>query len=207
MSNSDARGPPRANAATASLYAPDGRRKYLNLAERRRILAAADAAQESEALFVETMAWTGARISEVLAMTPASLQIERGVVAIVTLKRRCFVVREVPLPPQLVADLERHFQLSARQLDPELASKRLWRCHRVTAWRLVKSLMRQSGISGPSACPRGFRHGFGVGTLQAGVPLNLVQRWLGHARISTTAIYAGACGDEERAIAERFWNK
>jgi hypothetical protein len=26
-----------------------------------------------------------------------------------------------------------------------------------------------------------------VGSMQAGVPLNLVQRWLGHARISTTA--------------------
>ena len=25
--------------------------------------------------------------------------------------------------------------------------------------------------------------------LQAGVPVNLLQRWLGHARIGTTAIY------------------
>jgi site-specific recombinase XerD len=41
--------------------------------------------------------------------------------------------------------------------------------------------------------------------LQAGVPLNLAQRWLGHARISTTAIYAAACGPEERALAVRFW--
>jgi len=205
MSNSDARGLARANAAATALYAPDGRRKYLNLAERRRILAAANSAQRSEALFVETMAWTGARISEVLALTPASFQIERGIVAIATLKRRRFVVREVPLPPELVIGLERHFQLSARQLDPKLACQRLWCCHRVTAWRLVKDLMRQSGISGPSACPRGFRHGFGVGTLQAGVPLNLVQRWMGHARMETTAIYGGAMGPEERTIADRFW--
>jgi integrase/recombinase XerD len=58
---------------------------------------------------------------------------------------------------------------------------------------------------GRPACPRRLRHGFGVGTLQAGVPLNLLQRWLGHARISTSAIYADASGPEEQAFAARFW--
>jgi hypothetical protein len=33
-------------------------------------------------------------------------------------------------------------------------------------------------------------------------PLNLVQRWLGHAQLSTTADAAGA---EERDIARRMW--
>ena len=65
--------------------------------------------------------------------------------------------------------------------------------------------MALSRIIGRAACPRGLRHSFGVGTLQAGVPLNLVQRWLGHARISTTAIYTAACGPEEIAFAARFW--
>jgi integrase/recombinase XerD len=59
---------------------------------------------------------------------------------------------------------------------------------------------------GRAACPRGLRHGFGVGSLQSGVPLNLVQRWLGHARISTTAIYADASGPEELAFARHFWS-
>jgi len=56
-------------------------------------------------------------------------------------------------------------------------------------------------------CTWRFRHGFGVGTLQSGVPLNLVQRWLGHAQIRTTTIYADACGPEEREIAARFWTQ
>jgi site-specific recombinase XerD len=55
------------------------------------------------------------------------------------------------------------------------------------------------------ACPRGLRHAFGIGALQAGIPLNLAQRWLGHSRISTTAIYADVSGDEEKAFATRFW--
>lgn len=38
------------------------------------------------------------------------------------------------------------------------------------------------------------------------IPLNIVQRWLGHARIETTAIYASAIGDEERNLARRAWS-
>ena len=48
-------------------------------------------------------------------------------------------------------------------------------------------------------------HGFGVAAVQASIPLNLVQRWMGHAQLSTTAIYAEAVGKEERDIAARMW--
>jgi integrase/recombinase XerD len=64
--------------------------------------------------------------------------------------------------------------------------------------------MMLAEVVGKVACPRGLRHAFGVGSLQAGVPLNLVQRWLGHARISTTAICAAASGPEEIGFANRF---
>ncbi|MBX3483159.1 site-specific integrase [Phenylobacterium sp.] len=208
MSNNDAReGAQRAAfyGQACGLYSRDGRRKYLNLGERRRLLAAGAAHGPSKALFAETMAWTGARVSEVLALTPAAFQIEQGVVAIVTLKRRGFVVREIPLPPELMRRLDAHFGLSMRQRDAELATQRLWPWHRVTAWRFLKTLAQDAAVTGAPACPRGLRHGFGVGALQAGVPLNLVQRWLGHARMSTTAIYGDACGREERVIASRFW--
>jgi integrase len=36
--------------------------------------------------------------------------------------------------------------------------------------------------------------------------LNLVQRWLGHSSMTTTAIYLQAIGDEERTIAARMWS-
>ena len=35
--------------------------------------------------------------------------------------------------------------------------------------------------------------------------LNLVQKWLGHAQLTTTAIYANAIGAEEKTIAQRMW--
>ena len=189
----------------ASLYAADGGRKYLNLDERRRALTAMESLDPDEALFARTLAWTGARVSEVLALTPASFQIESCVVAFTTLKRRRLCVREVPIPESLMAAIDVQFDLVAAQRDLDRANRRLWPWHRVTAWRVIKRVMRYARIIGRPACPRGLRHGFGVGTLQAGVPLNLLQRWLGHARISTTAIYADASGPEERAFAAQFW--
>jgi integrase/recombinase XerD len=188
-----------------SLYAADGGRKYLNLAERQRAVGTMATLDRDKALFALTLAWTGARVSEALALTPASFQIESGLVAFTTLKRRRLSVREVPLPESLIGAIDERYGLRVAQRDPRTCRVRLWTWHRTTAWRMVKDVMGRSGIVGRLACPRGLRHGFGVGTLQAGVPLNLVQRWLGHARISTTAIYADACGPEEQAFAARFW--
>jgi integrase/recombinase XerD len=44
----------------------------------------------------------------------------------------------------------------------------------------------------------------GIRELQ-GLPLNSVQKWLGHAQLTTTAIYADAVGEEEQSIAARMW--
>ena len=87
------------------LYDPSGDRKYLNREERDRFLAAAETAEPKRCLFALLMVWSGARISEILALTPSSFQLDTGVVTIVTLKRRKFAVRDVPLPPKLMARL------------------------------------------------------------------------------------------------------
>ena len=187
------------------LYAGTGERKYVNQAERRRVLAAMERLERERALFSLLLAWTGGRISEVLAVRPDSFQTERNIVTLRTLKRRRPHFREVPVLPGLMTAIDRHFGLGKLQRDPETAHRRLWSCSRVTAWRFVKGAMLEAGVAGRPACPRGLRHGFAVATLRASVPLNLVQRWMGHARISTTAIYTAVSGDEEAAFAERFW--
>ena len=67
--------------------------------------------------------------------------------------------------------------------------------------------MEIAGIEGDHASPKGLRHGFAVQAIQANVPLTLVQRWLGHADIKTTAIYTSAMGAEERSLASRMWRE
>jgi integrase/recombinase XerD len=192
--------------AGMSLYGSAGGRKYLNAAERRRFTRAARLAPPEVRLFCFTLRWSGARISEVLALTPAAIDVESGVASIETLKRRKRgIVRQVPLPRDVLSELNRVFKLRRLQRDPELGAKRLWRWSRTTGWRRVKEVMAAAGIAGLAAMPKGLRHGFGVNAFQARVPPHLVQRWLGHASLRTTAIYGDVIGPEERAFAERMW--
>lgn len=187
------------------LYGARGERKYVNREERCRVLAVIDGLKVEQALFCMLLAFTGARVSELLALTPASFAIESSVISIITLKRRRMHVREIPIPPALMANLDRVFGLRLAQRSERSSQIPLWRFCRQTAWRIVKHAMRLAHISGRRASPRGLRHSLGVHALQAGVPLHLIQRWLGHSRLSTTAIYADVVGPEEIAFAQRFW--
>jgi len=62
-----------------SLFGRSGSRKYLNAAERQHFTEIARRAAPKIRLFCLTLGWSGARISEVLALTPASIDIESGV--------------------------------------------------------------------------------------------------------------------------------
>jgi integrase/recombinase XerD len=44
-----------------------------------------------------------------------------------------------------------------------------------------------------------------VQAVSRGITLNLVQKSLGHAQLTTTAIYANAVGEEEQSSAVRMW--
>jgi len=77
---------------------------------------------------------------------------------------------------------------------------------RVQAFRRVQQVMMAAAIpEGPHACPKGLRHGFGVHAVSCGIALNMVQKWLGYAQLTTTAIYANAVGEEEQSIAAQMW--
>ena len=71
---------------------------------------------------------------------------------------------------------------------------------------LAKAVMRDVSIAEGSHMPsKGLRHSPAIHAIRSGVPLNLMQRWLGHASMTTTAIYLDALGEEEREIAARIW--
>jgi len=65
--------------------------------------------------------------------------------------------------------------------------------------------MKGAGIGDRQCMPKALRHGFAMGAILNGVPLNVLQRWMGHAGIETTAIYVNVIGLEERALAQRMW--
>jgi integrase/recombinase XerD len=194
------------DCAIRSLYATNGQRKYVNGEERSALAAALRSLPQAKRLFVQAFLWTGARISEVLTVTPESCQIDAAVLTLRTLKRRRFIVREMPVPRSFMQQLDKCFDLRTKQHDERLRCTPLWRFHRVTGWRLIKSIMARAGITGIRASPRGLRHSFGVTAIGKGLPLNLVQKLLGHASINTTTVYTDASGPEERAIVARLWS-
>jgi len=48
----------------------------------------------------------------------------------------------------------------------------------MTAYRKVKAVMKDAGISGIKATPKGLRHAFGIACNQEGIQLNMVPKWL-----------------------------
>ena len=67
--------------------------------------------------------------------------------------------------------------------------------------------MRGAGVEGPQACPRGLRHSFGVAAVTTDLPLSTIAAVLGHASLSTIAIYTTAIGAEARELASRVWTE
>ena len=114
--------------------------------------------------------------------------------------------RAVPVPPALLDALDLVHGIREHQARRDKGrGERLWPGSRMTGWRAVHAVMAAARLDGPHASAKGLRHSFGVTAVSAGIPLNLVQKWLGHAQLSTTAIYANAVGAEEKDIARRMW--
>ena len=186
-----------------TMFNLDGQRKYLTQSETMRFL---DEAKRDD-LFVYAFCWliavTGCRISEALALTPANIDFEARIVVFECLKkRRRSVFRSIPVPMELLQTLR-----TLLRKAPAGDADRLWTWSRMTGYRRIREVMERANLNGAHASPKGLRHAFGVSAIQAGVPLNMVQRWLGHADMKTTAIYTSAIGPEERDIASRMWGR
>lgn len=185
----------------AGLFDERGRRKYLTGDERSRFLLASGRCEARTRALCRLLVYSGCRVSEALQLTRDRLDATTGRVVLRTLKRRKRIYRAVPLPDWLLAEL---LALPLLPLLPE-TPERLFGWCRQTAWRRVREVMARAGIAGAQAMPKGLRHGFGIATAERNIPGGLVQRWMGHSRLETTAIYQDAAGGEERAFAARLW--
>jgi len=189
------------------LFDAKGRRKYLTAEETERALHAAERAERETRRLCYMLAYPGCGISEALGLTADRVDLDQW-------HNRLSQPQEAPPRhiqsraggrPRCLETLDLVHDLKAVQRRPQRHSVRLWPWERMTGWRRVMSVMRKTGLNGPQATPKGLRHGFGVQAVNAGVPLNMVQKWLAHAQFSTTAIYADAVGAQEQAIASRMW--
>jgi integrase len=191
-----------------SLFDAQGRRKYLVPIERTAFLRAALTAGGQTATLCAVLTFTGARISEVLALKPLDLDEANGTINVQTLKRRkSGVIRAVPVPHELFLYLNGvHHWREARE-NAIGADRRLWTFSRTTAWRRVKYVAQLANSPQYLRSPKVLRHAFGVDARIKGVPIELIKICLGHARIETTFIYTTVVGPEERDFIGRTWHE
>ena len=188
--------------AQMRLYNEQSERLYINAEERARFLAVAETKAPHVRALCLTLFYTGCRLSEARELTFASIQPNARLISFRSLKKRGkHHIREIPVPKRLVdafTDL------------PRKLGQPIWASHgspisRVTAYRWIKQVMIEAEIMGPQATAKGLRHGYGIHAVRSGVQLHMLQKWMGHANMVTTAIYANAIGDEELEIADRMW--
>ena len=190
-----------------SLYDIQGRRKYVTEMEREAALLVAKSQEPAIYTLFITLAYSGCRLSEALEIDATRVDLEHAALIFRTLKKRdTQSYRVVPVPNRLLLELERVHAVRSCQACEQGTRSRFWTWSRTHAWRLMKGVLTQAGVKGSAGSPKGLRHGFGVTAVTKGVPLHLVQRWLGHTQMATTAIYADALGEEERQINTRMWN-
>ena len=190
-----------------SIFDAQGRRLYFTDAERQAFLKAAAEQDRETRSFCAMLAHTGCRLSEATELTIRSIDLSAKVVIFRSLKKRKQrVFRAVPVPPDFLDMLDMVHGVREIQSTGKGLNKLLWPWSRPTAWRAVKTVIRAAGIpEGPHASPKGLRHGFAIHALGKGIPITMLQKWLGHAVLATTAIYANAVGEEEQSIAARMW--
>jgi len=181
-----------------SAYDREGKRKYLSRAEGQKFLEQVVRLPTLNALFCLILYYTGCRISEALGLCRSDFDSEMKVILIRSLKKRDRrETRRIPVPEFLVKEL---MNVAAFNED-----QRLWPFSRTTGWRIIKSVMREAGISGIHATSKGLRHGFGVRSAMGQIPVSLIQGWMGHADSATTAIYLAVRDEEERTLMEKTW--
>jgi hypothetical protein len=70
---------------------------------------------------------------------------------------------------------------------------------------LARHLAGAGGAQPLGRCPEGLRYGFGVQAVSRDIAANMMQRRLGNAQLTTTAIHENAAGEKERSSAARHY--
>jgi len=146
-----------------------------------------------------TLRYTGARLGEVLQIDDSvDVDFREAEIRIVNLKRhnpkRKGEKRQVPVPAELIAEIAK-----AWAEYPELRGN-LYKLDPSNFRKCFLERCREAGIPRELSHPHVLRHTRAIELLRAGVPVTVVQQLLGHAFLSTTAIYLRLSGQEIKQV-------
>jgi site-specific recombinase XerD len=176
---------------------------YLLLPEVRALLTTMRDANTH--LLFSTLWHTGARITEALALTRSDFERDPPLpyVSIKTLKQKNEVRRGIVRVPSRVVPIRDASYLD--ELNQYIAlhkpkpGERLFPISRqAAAVRLNKAVANYEEVTGKElsikVTPHTFRHSFATNAVLHGAHLVAIQKWLGHAQITSTLIYTNVLG-------------
>jgi len=157
---------------------------------------------------IELLYATGMRVSELVALRPADVQLEASYL---TCTGKGDKQRIVPIGDEAAVWVKRYLQQSRAVLLGRRRSARLFvnargggvGLTRVGFWKILKNYARQAGIT-RSLSPHMLRHSFATHLLERGADLRAIQMMLGHADLSTTQIYTHVLEQRMRTIYDQF---
>jgi len=193
--------PPRAWAALP---------KYLSVEEVDRLLQLPDVGTPRglrDRAFIELLYATGLRVTELVSLGTASLNLEGGYL---TTKGKGSKERLVPIGDEAAAWVLRYLREGRPALLRGRAATRLFvnarggtDLSRLGVWKILTGYGARAGM-GRRLSPHVLRHSFATHLLERGADLRAIQMMLGHSDLSTTQIYTHVLEARLRAIHERF---
>lgn len=168
--------------------------KTLTEADVEALLAAPDTTDTlglRDRCMLEVLYATGLRVSELVGLTLAQVNLRQGVVRVFGKGSK---ERLVPLGDEAMDWLiqyqhqARGLLLRGAQSDVLFPSNRGQEMTRQTFWHRIKHWAKVAGIQKPLS-PHTLRHAFATHLINHGADLRVVQLLLGHSDLSTTQIY------------------
>lgn len=158
--------------------------------ELRSFLSAAEPAGPRDHALACLLALNGMRVSEACGLEIENLDVERGH-QVVRFTGKGGTRRICPLAPRTADAI--HAAVGDRTSGPLLIDAKAERLDRHDAARIVRRVARAAGIT-KRVSPHSLRHSMVTLSLDAGVPLHVVQDAAGHASPATTRRYDRARG-------------
>ncbi len=157
---------------------------------------------------IELLYATGMRVSELLSLRPADVNLEASYL---TCSGKGSKQRIVPIGDEAADWVKKYVRESRPALLGKRTSPRLFvnakgggpGLTRVGFWKILKGYARQAGLT-KTLSPHMLRHSFATHLLERGADLRAIQMMLGHADLSTTQIYTHVLEQRMRSIYDQF---
>lgn len=153
--------------------------------EEQKLIGQAYRENSSYGLLLKTLFLTGARVSEFVSFKAGDFYLDEQMILIQ--KGKGGKSRYVPILPELAQELKTH--LGSRKTGYIFESNRHTKFTTRRIQQIVKDTAEHAGIT-KKVHPHLLRHTVATFLLEKGMPLEQIQKFLGHSKIETTQIYA-----------------